>query len=271
MLRGSLRPRFGPWLLGPPNAQPTQVTRLPNGLRVASETIPYASTATVAVYIDAGSRYESDASAGAAHFLEHMAFKGTTVSGRGGSWAQQAALGRGAAGRRWKAAQHVLSCLRAVISRGRCTRSSVVQRWPSRRGCQHCCGWGPAAASAARCGQGAGQLAPRMHTIGFSQTQTFQFVLLARLPSGPGPAWSAEPDGEAAGAGGGGPGRAPQRVHHSRADLLPCQGARARRGVGPGVGRKAWGWGGTVDRIGRREKGGWGGALGGTGQERAWG
>lgn len=158
---GSLRPRFGPWLLGPPNAQPTQVTRLPNGLRVASETIPYASTATVAVYIDAGSRYESDASAGAAHFLEHMAFKGTTVSGRGGSWAQQAALGRGAAGRRWKAAQHVLSCLRAVISRGRCTRSSVVQRWPSRRGCQHCCGWGPAAASATRCGQGAGQPAPR--------------------------------------------------------------------------------------------------------------
>ena len=61
-------------------ATPAQVTRLPNGLRVASETVPYASTATVGVWIDAGSRYETDASNGTAHFLEHMAFKGTTVS-----------------------------------------------------------------------------------------------------------------------------------------------------------------------------------------------
>jgi predicted Zn-dependent peptidase len=56
------------------------VTRLPNGLRVASETVPHSSTATVGVWIDAGSRYETDASNGTAHFLEHMAFKGTTVS-----------------------------------------------------------------------------------------------------------------------------------------------------------------------------------------------
>ncbi|KAL4428026.1 hypothetical protein ABPG75_002115 [Micractinium tetrahymenae] len=56
----------------------TKVTRLPNGLRVASEQVPHSSTATVGVWIDAGSRYESDASNGTAHFLEHMAFKGTT-------------------------------------------------------------------------------------------------------------------------------------------------------------------------------------------------
>lgn len=56
----------------------TQVTRLPNGLRVASETVPFANTATVGVWIDAGSRYETDATNGTAHFLEHMAFKGTT-------------------------------------------------------------------------------------------------------------------------------------------------------------------------------------------------
>ena len=31
------------------------------------------------VWIDAGSRYESDATNGAAHFLEHMAFKGTAA------------------------------------------------------------------------------------------------------------------------------------------------------------------------------------------------
>lgn len=55
----------------------TRVTSLPNGLRVASETTPYAETATVGVWIDAGSRYETDKNNGAAHFLEHMAFKGT--------------------------------------------------------------------------------------------------------------------------------------------------------------------------------------------------
>ena len=57
----------------------TQVTQLPNGLRVGSETAPFAETATVGVWIDAGSRYETDANNGSAHFLEHMAFKGTRV------------------------------------------------------------------------------------------------------------------------------------------------------------------------------------------------
>ena len=52
---------------------------MPSGLRVASETIPYATTATVGVWIDAGSRYETEATNGTAHFLEHMAFKGTTT------------------------------------------------------------------------------------------------------------------------------------------------------------------------------------------------
>ena len=33
----------------------------------------------VGVWIDAGSRYETAANNGAAHFLEHMAFKGTKV------------------------------------------------------------------------------------------------------------------------------------------------------------------------------------------------
>ena len=56
------------------------MTRLPSGLRVTTQTIPFAETATVGVYIDAGSRYETDASNGTAHFLEHMAFKGTKAS-----------------------------------------------------------------------------------------------------------------------------------------------------------------------------------------------
>eukprot|EP00920_Eleutheroschizon_duboscqi_P026937 GHVT01066027.1.p1 GENE.GHVT01066027.1~~GHVT01066027.1.p1 ORF type:complete len:503 (-),score=64.18 GHVT01066027.1:808-2316(-) len=55
---------------------PTEVTTLPNGLRVASQWTPD-ETATIGVYIDSGSRFESKETNGAAHFLEHMIFKGT--------------------------------------------------------------------------------------------------------------------------------------------------------------------------------------------------
>jgi hypothetical protein len=59
-------------------APATDVTTLDSGLRVASETVVGSETATVGVWIDAGSRYETAQNNGAAHFLEHMAFKGTT-------------------------------------------------------------------------------------------------------------------------------------------------------------------------------------------------
>lgn len=55
----------------------TEVTTLPNGLTVATEAHSHAQTATVGVWIDAGSRAETDKTNGTAHFLEHMAFKGT--------------------------------------------------------------------------------------------------------------------------------------------------------------------------------------------------
>lgn len=58
------------------NGPVTEVTHINNGVRVASET-SHGETATVGVWIDAGSRYETDKNNGAAHFLEHMAFKGT--------------------------------------------------------------------------------------------------------------------------------------------------------------------------------------------------
>lgn len=58
-------------------APSTDVTAMDSGLRVASETVQGAETATVGVWIDAGSRYESAENNGAAHFLEHLAFKGT--------------------------------------------------------------------------------------------------------------------------------------------------------------------------------------------------
>ncbi|KAK8132480.1 hypothetical protein PG999_000653 [Apiospora kogelbergensis] len=55
----------------------TQTTTLKNGLTVATEHSPYASTSTVGVWIDAGSRSETNENNGTAHFLEHLAFKGT--------------------------------------------------------------------------------------------------------------------------------------------------------------------------------------------------
>lgn len=53
------------------------MSELSNGIRVATEDsgIP---TCTVGVWIDAGSRYETLQNNGVAHFLEHMAFKGTS-------------------------------------------------------------------------------------------------------------------------------------------------------------------------------------------------
>jgi len=46
-------------------------------MRVASETVAGSETATVGVWIDAGSRYETAENNGVAHFLEHLSFKGT--------------------------------------------------------------------------------------------------------------------------------------------------------------------------------------------------
>jgi len=58
------------------NIPETKTTTLPNGIRVATEDsgIP---TCTVGLWIDAGSRLENENNNGVAHFLEHMAFKGT--------------------------------------------------------------------------------------------------------------------------------------------------------------------------------------------------
>lgn len=58
------------------NVPETRVTTLANGLRVASEDYGL-PTSTVGVWIDAGSRFECEKTNGTAHFLEHMAFKGT--------------------------------------------------------------------------------------------------------------------------------------------------------------------------------------------------
>ena len=58
------------------NVPETRVTELDNGIRVVTEDSGL-KTATVGLWIDAGSRYENEKNNGVAHFLEHMAFKGT--------------------------------------------------------------------------------------------------------------------------------------------------------------------------------------------------
>lgn len=50
---------------------------LPNGITVATELMPGTRTATVGVYVNAGSRADTPKNSGTAHFLEHLAFKGT--------------------------------------------------------------------------------------------------------------------------------------------------------------------------------------------------
>ena len=54
----------------------TKVTTLKNGLRVASED-NYGAVTALGMFVDAGSRYESESNSGVSHLLEHMAFKAT--------------------------------------------------------------------------------------------------------------------------------------------------------------------------------------------------
>ncbi|MEM6387808.1 MAG: pitrilysin family protein [Pseudomonadota bacterium] len=55
----------------------TEVYRLPNGVRVATEHMPGLQSASLGVWVTAGGRHERAEQNGIAHFLEHMAFKGT--------------------------------------------------------------------------------------------------------------------------------------------------------------------------------------------------
>lgn len=53
-------------------------TVLPNKIRVVTEHIPHVRSVSVGVWIETGSRDESENQNGISHFLEHMVFKGTT-------------------------------------------------------------------------------------------------------------------------------------------------------------------------------------------------
>jgi predicted Zn-dependent peptidase len=50
---------------------------LDTGLRLITEAMPHVRSVTIGVWLMRGSRHESDAQSGIAHFVEHMLFKGT--------------------------------------------------------------------------------------------------------------------------------------------------------------------------------------------------
>jgi predicted Zn-dependent peptidase len=54
------------------------VTHLDNGLRVATAELPHMASVAVGLWVGVGGRYESAELSGAAHFIEHLLFKGTT-------------------------------------------------------------------------------------------------------------------------------------------------------------------------------------------------
>lgn len=54
-----------------------RISRLANGLRVVSETMPGVPSVSLGIWVENGSRYERRAQAGISHYLEHLFFKGT--------------------------------------------------------------------------------------------------------------------------------------------------------------------------------------------------
>ncbi len=54
-----------------------QLHTLSNGFRIVTEHMPGLKSAAIGIWVQAGGRHESASQNGIAHFLEHMAFKGT--------------------------------------------------------------------------------------------------------------------------------------------------------------------------------------------------
>ena len=71
-----------------------QETTLPNGIRVATATLPHVESVALGVWVGVGGRYECASLSGISHFIEHLLFKGTArlsareisraIEGRGG-------------------------------------------------------------------------------------------------------------------------------------------------------------------------------------------
>jgi predicted Zn-dependent peptidase len=78
------KPRRTPPLAKTPRIAPEEIARVdverrtyPNGLRVVSERVSGASSLAIGLWVNVGSRNETDRTAGIAHFIEHVVFKGT--------------------------------------------------------------------------------------------------------------------------------------------------------------------------------------------------
>jgi predicted Zn-dependent peptidase len=54
-----------------------QITRLDNGLTVATASMPHMASVSVGVLVGTGGRYEPATMSGVSHFIEHLLFKGT--------------------------------------------------------------------------------------------------------------------------------------------------------------------------------------------------
>jgi predicted Zn-dependent peptidase len=54
-----------------------EISKLPNGLHVLTHNMPHLESVALGIWIKAGARDENPEENGVAHFLEHMAFKGT--------------------------------------------------------------------------------------------------------------------------------------------------------------------------------------------------
>lgn len=54
-----------------------EITRLPSGLTIVTDSMPHLETASLGVWVGSGSRDEEAQEHGISHLLEHMAFKGT--------------------------------------------------------------------------------------------------------------------------------------------------------------------------------------------------
>ena len=52
---------------------------LPNGIRILTERMPHVRSVAVGVWVETGSRHETEARGGVSHLIEHLVFKGTAT------------------------------------------------------------------------------------------------------------------------------------------------------------------------------------------------
>jgi predicted Zn-dependent peptidase len=64
-------------VLALPHVREIERAKLPNGIRIVTEAMPYVRSVSLGIWIGCGSRVEQGPENGLSHFIEHMVFKGT--------------------------------------------------------------------------------------------------------------------------------------------------------------------------------------------------